>query len=124
MNEKFLEVISHEGAVSITTWTKEEGSVNVSNTWNSYVTVVGEDRFLIPAAGMNKTEKNTKENSNVKITVGAKEVQGIWTQGAGFLIEGKAAFLYGGEEFTMMKEKFPFLTRVLAIDVVKMKQTL
>lgn len=124
ITEKFKEVISYEGAVSITTWTKEMDTINVSNTWNSYITVVSDNRFLIPAAGMNKTEANVIKNSKVKITVGSKEVKGLWTQGAGFLINGEADFIVGGPEYDMMKEKFPFLTRVLAITISSIKQTL
>ena len=119
--DKFFEVISHEGVVSIVTWTDE--GADVSNTWNSYLNVK-EDRILIPAAGMNKTQANIEKNPNVKLTVGSKEVMGKWAMGSGFLILGTAKFITSGEEFDSMKEKFPFLSRVLEITVSKTIQTL
>ena len=71
--DKFFEVISHEGVVSIVTWTDE--GADVSNTWNSYLNIK-ENRILIPAAGMNKTQANIEKNPNVKLTVGSKD--GLW----------------------------------------------
>ena len=122
LNEKFLETISHEGVVSIVTWTTE--NVHIANTWNSYLTVISDDTFLIPAAWMKKTEENTKENNKVKLTLGSKEVMGTIGMGAGFSIEGEASFLSSGTEYEMMKEKFPFLTQVLQIKVTSLKQTI
>ena len=119
--DKFFEVVSHEGVVSIVTWTDE--GADVSNTWNSYLNVK-ENRILIPAAGMNKTQANIEKNPNVKLTVGSKEVMGKWAMGRGFLILGTAKFITSGEEFNSMKEKFPFLSRVLEINVSKVIQTL
>lgn len=119
--DKFFEVVSHEGVVSIVTWTDE--GADVSNTWNSYLNVK-ENRILIPAAGMNKTQANIEKNPNVKLTVGSKEVMGKWAMGSGFLILGTAKFITSGEEFNSMKEKFPFLSRVLEITVSKVIQTL
>ncbi len=83
-----------------------------------------DNRILIPAAGMTSTEADVKENNRVKITLGNKEVQGLFTQGAGFRLEGTAKFIEAGKEFEMMKEKFPFLTRVLEITLIEVKQTL
>ena len=119
--DKFFEVISHEGVVSIVTWTDE--GADVSNTWNSYLNVK-ENKILIPAAGMNKTQANMEKNPNVKLTVGSKEVMGKWAMGSGFLILGTAKFITSGEEFDLMKKKFPFLSRVLEITVSKIIQTL
>lgn len=122
LTEKFFEVISHEGVVSIISWGK--GEPHVANTWNSYLTLTKDNKILIPAAGMVKTEANIKENNKVKMTLGSKEVQGHFTQGAGFRLEGTAKFISSGEEYDMMKEKFPFLTRVLEITLTEVKQTL
>ena len=122
LTEKFFEVISHEGVVSIISWGK--GEPHVANTWNSYLTITKDNKILIPAAGMVKTEANIKENNKVKMTLGSKEVQGHFTQGAGFRLEGTAKFISSGEEYDMIKEKFPFLTRVLEITLTEVKQTL
>ena len=72
---------------------------------------------------MKKTEKNIQQNKNVKLTLGSKEVKGLWGSGAGFLLIGTAEFIYEGEEFDLMKEAFPFMSRVLAVDVSSIKQT-
>ena len=122
-NEKFNEVLTKEGVVSITSWS--EGNVHVVNTWNSYLVKSGENKLLIPAAGMRKTQKNVEDNNKVILTLGSKEVLGYKDyQGTGFVIEGTAKYLTSGEEFDMMKEKFPFLSRVLEITVESLKQTI
>ena len=121
-NDKFKEVISHEGVVSIVSWAEE--NAHVSNTWNSYLVLTEGNKILIPAAGMRKTQKNVEKNENVKLTLGTREVMGYQYPGTGFLIEGTAKFVTSGEEFDMMKEKFPFLSRVLEVTVSLAKQTL
>jgi len=122
LSEKFLEVIKHEGVVSIMSWGVEPHMVN---TWNSYLVVTDDERILIPAYGFRKTQKNVDVNSKVKIALGSKEVLGYKDyQGTGFIIEGTARYIESGEEYDMMKSKFSFLTRVLEITVDKAKQML
>ena len=119
--ENFYEVLQHEGVVAIISWGKDEP--HVVNTWNSYLVVTEDERILIPAYGMRKTEKNVIENNKVKLTLGSKEVIGFQNyQGTGFLIEGTAAYIESGETYDMMKEKFSFLTRVLEVTVTSIKQ--
>lgn len=120
--EKFLEVLNHEGVVSIVTCANNEA--HVSNTWNSYLVIVDENKILIPAAAMINTENNININPKVKLTMGSHDVMGYRYMGTGFLIEGTAKFLKNGDHFTMMKEKYPFLTRVLEVTVNSCKQTL
>ncbi|MTK10779.1 MAG: pyridoxamine 5'-phosphate oxidase family protein [Clostridiaceae bacterium] len=122
LNEKLLEVISHEGVTAIASCSNNE--VHVVNTWNSYINTTENGRLLIPAAGMRKTQTNVELNNKVKVTVGSKEVMGYKYLGTGFLIEGTAKFVESGSEFDMMKEKYPFLSRVLEITVTSAKQTL
>jgi len=122
LNKKLLDVISHEGVVAIVTCSNNES--HVVNTWNSYVNITEDDRILIPAAGMIKTQKNIEQNGKIKITIGSKEVMGYQFMGTGFLIEGTAKFVKSGADFDMMKEKFSFLNRVLEITVTSAKQTL
>ncbi|MGL5052926.1 MAG: pyridoxamine 5'-phosphate oxidase family protein [Cetobacterium sp.] len=121
-NEKFLEAISKEGVVSIVTSGLNEA--HVSNTWNSYLTIVENNKILIPAAAMIKTETNINNNNKIKMTLGSHEVMGYRYMGTGFLIEGTAKFLKEGKNFDMMKSKYSFLTRVLEITVSSYKQTL
>jgi len=122
INEKLLEVISHEGVVAIVSCSNNEA--HVVNTWNSYLNVTEDGKILLPAAGMRKTQKNIEANNKVKVTLGSKEVMGHQYIGAGFLIEGTAKFVESGSEFDMMKNKFPFLSRVLEITVTSAKQTI
>jgi hypothetical protein len=122
INEKLLDVISHEGVVAIVSWSNDEA--HVVNTWNSYLNVTEDGRLLIPAAGMRRTQKNVEVNNKVKVTLGSKEVMGHQYMGTGFLIEGTARFVESGSEFDMMKTKFPFLSRVLEITVLSAQQTL
>jgi hypothetical protein len=122
LSEKFLEVIMHEGVVSIMSWGVEPHLVN---TWNSYLVVTEDERILIPAYGFRKTQKNVDVNNKVKIALGSKEVLGYKDyQGTGFIIEGTACYIESGDEYDMMKSKFSFLTRVLEITVDKVKQML
>ena len=119
--EKFYDVLLHEGVVAIVSWS--DGEPHVVNTWNSYLVVTDDERILIPAYGMRKTEKNVNVNNKVKLTLGSKEVIGFQNyQGTGFIIEGTAAYLESGATYEMMKEKFSFLTRVLEITVTSIMQ--
>ena len=120
--EKFLEVLNHEGVVSIVTCA--DNKAHVSNTWNSYLVLAEGNKILIPAAAMINTENNIKINPNIKLTLGSHEVMGYRFMGTGFLLEGTAKFLKDGDQFKMMMEKFPFLTRVLEVTVTSCKQTL
>jgi hypothetical protein len=120
--EKFLEVLKHEGVVSITSWGVE---THVVNTWNSFLVATEDERILIPAYGFRKTEKNVNINSHVILTLGTREVLGYKDYpGTGFLIHGTAKYISSGDEYDLMKEKFSFLTRVLEITVDSAKQML
>ena len=73
--EKFFDCLKYEGVVAIGT-ASASGEAHIANTWNSYLIVTDEEQILIPAAGMRKTEKNSKENPHVELTLGAREVEG------------------------------------------------
>lgn len=121
--EKFLEVLNHEGVVSIVTWTEKEA--NVTNTWNSYLVLTEDNRILLPAAGLKSSEADIAVNPKVKVTLGSREVEGRdGYQGTGFKIEGTANFLTEGEEFDKMFEKYPFIRAALEIKVEKLTQLL
>lgn len=122
LNEKFKEVLNHEGALSITSWSNN--NANVTNTWNSYVRISDRGTLLIPAAGMTSTQADVAVNNRLKLTLGSKEVMGTIGMGAGFFVEGTATFLDEGADFDMMKENFPFLKRVLEVTPIVVKQTI
>jgi hypothetical protein len=123
LTEKFYDVLKKEGVVSIVSWGEDEP--HIVNTWNSYLVVTSDERILIPAYAMRKTENNVNINNKVKMALGSKEVLGYKDyQGTGFIAEGTAKYLESGSEFDMMKEKFSFLTRVLEVTVTSAKQML
>ena len=123
LTEKFFDVLTKEGVVSIVSRGIDEP--HVVNTWNSYLEVTSDERILIPAYAMRRTEKNVNQNNKVKIALGSKEVLGYKDyQGTGFVLEGTAKYLESGSDFDMMKQKFSFLTRVLEVTVTSAKQML
>ena len=94
LSEKFLEVLKHEGVVSIMSWGIEPHLVN---TWNSYLVVTEDERILIPAYGFIKTQKNIDVNNKVIISLGSKEVLGYKDYpGTGFIIDGSARYFESG----------------------------
>ena len=123
LSEKFFEVLKNEGVVSIVTWGRDEP--HIVNTWNSYLVVTEDQRILIPAYAMLRTEKNLQQNNKLKMALGSKNVLGYKDYpGTGFVLEGTGSYLSAGPEYEMMKEKFSFLTRVLEITVTSAKQML
>ena len=58
INEKFREVLKHEGVVTILSWgaTPEPHLVN---TWNSYLEITQDGKILVPAFGFRQTEKSS-----------------------------------------------------------------
>jgi hypothetical protein len=121
-DDRFREVISKEGIVSIVSCSA--GEAHVVNTWNSYLVIPDDGRLFIPAWKMKKTEGKTLENNKVLLTIGTKEMKGRMGPGTGYLLEGTAKFIKSGPEFNMMKNKFSFLTRVLEVTVTSITQTL
>ena len=123
LSDKFLDVIKCEGVVSIISWGEEEP--HVANTWNTFLVVTEDERILIPAAGLRKTQRNITVNNKIKLALGTRDVLGYKDYpGTGFVVEGTARYLESGSDYDMMKEKFPFLSRVLEVTVTKSKQTL
>lgn len=121
LDDNFLSVLNNEGVVTIVSMGETEP--HIANTWNSFIHITNDERLLIPAAGMQSTEKNIKTNNKVKLAIGSKEVIGFNNyQGCGFLIEGKASFIDSGIDYEFMKEKFSFISRVLEIKISSIKQ--
>lgn len=118
-NDTFLQVLDHEGVVTIIS--NQAGAYHAVNTWNSYVRIDG-DKLYIPAAGMHSVEADVKEHDQVLLTLGSKEVAGTKGPGAGFHVWGQATFVTEGPVMEKMLAEFPFLTRVLVVDVEKIEQ--
>jgi flavin reductase (DIM6/NTAB) family NADH-FMN oxidoreductase RutF len=117
------EILEHEGVIAIVTQSKE-AKPHLVNTWNSYIVVGEDDTFMIPAGRMQITEKNLKKNKEVLLSLGSKEVQGRFSKGAGFLIEGEGEFVFTGSEFEQMKERFTWIRAALLIRCTSFTQTL
>lgn len=124
INEKLVEVLSHpaDGIVAIVTQSAEEP--HVVNTWNSYVQVSSDDKLLIPAGFMHKTEENIANNNKVLLTIGSREVQGKMYKGTGFLIKGTARFIKEGTNFEKVKQKFDWARAALEVNIDIAKQTI
>lgn len=120
--EKLREVLQHEGVVAIAT--QGEDGPHLVNTWNSYIQIADDGRLLIPAGFMRKTEKNVRNNPQILLTLGSREVAGKLGPGTGFLIRGTAAFVTAGPDFDSIKEKFAWARGALAITVASATQTL
>lgn len=124
LSEKLMEVLTSppDGAIAIVT--QGVGEPHVVNSWNSYVNVTPDGKLLIPVGGMNQTEQNISRNNQVQLTVANRNVQGKMYKGTGFLIKGTAKFVKAGPDFTMMKEKFPWVRAVLEVTIESAEQTL
>lgn len=123
LTDKFYEVLKHEGIVTIISW--GEGEPHIVNEWNSYLVVTEDERILIPAGIMHRTEENVNVNNKVKLALGSKNVPGYNDYpGTAFVVEGVARFFDSGAEFDKMKQKYSFVTRVLEITVTSAKQML
>lgn len=114
-------IIKTDGIVAIAT--QGPDGPHLVNTWNSYVHVSPDDRLLIPAGYMHKTEANIARNPNVLITLGSSKVEGLHGVGAGFLIKGKAKFATSGPDFDFLKAKFNWLRATMAVTIETTTQT-
>ena len=120
--ETLREVLKHEGVVAIATVGKD--GPHMVNTWNSYVVVSDDERLLIPAGYMNKTEANVAFDDRVLVTAGSVKVRGLQGAGTGFLVRGKASFVTSGPDFEVMKARFRWARATLAVAVESATQTI
>ncbi len=120
--ETLREVLKHEGVVAIATVGKD--GPHMVNTWNSYVIVSDDERLLIPAGYMNKTEANVAFDDRVLLTAGSVKVRGLQGAGTGFLVRGKASFVTSGPDFEVMKARFRWARATLAVAVESATQTI
>jgi len=119
--EKLLEIMKQDGVVAIATLGMD--GPHMVNTWNSYIRITPDERLLIPAGYMHKTEANIAQNPDVLITLGSSKVKGLHGAGAGFLIKGKATFITSGPDFDFMKETFHWLRGAVAVTIDSATQT-
>jgi hypothetical protein len=120
--EKMLEVLNHEGVVSIVT--QGENEPHIVNTWNSYIKISEDGKIIFPAGTMKVTEANVNKNNKVLMTLGSREVQGFHSMGTGFLISGTAVFIKEGSAFEELKSKFPWARAAVEVNIDSVTQTL
>ncbi len=119
--EKLLEIMKKDGVVAIATLGKD--GPHMVNTWNSYLRITPDERLLIPAGYMHRTESNIETNNNVLITLGSSKVTGKNGPGAGFLIKGTAAFLTSGPDFEATKATYSWVRATVAVTMNSIVQT-
>jgi len=119
--EKMREVLKHEGVVAIAT--QGPDGPHLVNTWHSYVQIFDDERIVIPAGYMHKTEGNIAKNNKVLMTVGSRKVAGKQGPGTGFLIRGDAAFDTSGPDYDAVT-KFKWSRAALVVTVTSIEQTL
>lgn len=120
--EKLVEVLKQDGVVAIATL--GEDGPHMVNTWNSYIRITEDERLLIPAGYMHRTEANVATNNQVLVTLGSSKVAGKNGPGTGFLIKGTAAFVATGADFEATRAIFKWARAVLAISIDSVTQTL
>ena len=120
--EKLREVLKQDGVVAIATVGRD--GPHLVNTWNSYVIVSDDERLLIPAGYMNRTEANVAFDDRVLLTAGSAKVRGLQGPGTGFLVRGKASFVTSGPDFEVIKARFPWARATLAVAVDSATQTI
>ncbi|ADO81879.1 pyridoxamine 5'-phosphate oxidase family protein [Ilyobacter polytropus] len=123
LNEKLLEILSHEVDSAVTIVSEGENGPHLVNTWNSYIQVVEENKLLIPAAGFIKTEKNLLKNNKLRLSICNRNVDGYRGQGTGVIVEGTGEIIKSGEYFDFMKEKFDWARAILVVNIDVAKQT-
>jgi hypothetical protein len=122
ISEKVKEILKHEGAVAIATQGKD--GPHLINTWHSYVQITDAGTFLVPVGGMKTTEANLQKDNRVLATLGSREVPGLRGPGAGFLINGTAKISTSGNQYDLIKKKFPWARAVLEITIASAEQTI
>ena len=119
--EKLREIMKKDGIVAMATLGPD--GLHMVNTWNSYLGLSQDERLLIPAGYMHKTEANIAHHPDVVMTVGSSKVEGLHGAGAGFLIKGKAKFVTSGPDFDVMKARFSWLRATVAVTIESAVQT-
>ncbi len=124
LNEKLLEILSHEVDSAITIVTQGAEGPHLVNTWNSYINIVDGNKLLIPAYGFMKTGRNLLENDKIQLSIANREVAGYRGPGTGLIVLGTGEMLKEGSHFDLMKEKFDWARAILVVTVESAKQTL
>lgn len=124
LKEKLLEVIQSPPDAALTIVSQGPSGPHLVNSWNSYIQIGRGGRLLIPAGGMEETEKNLAVNPEVQVSISNREVQGFSYPGTGFILTGKAVMEKEGDDYDLVKAKFPWARAALVISILSARQTL
>ena len=121
LTQNFLEVISDPQPVTIVSY--QASPAHVVNTWSSYIKVVDDSTFLVPAAGMRSIEADiAAQNSQLILTFGSMKFEGTEGPGRGYHVYATGEFVEAGEYFDLMKADLPWLRKVVIVHVQEVKQ--
>ena len=100
---------------------------HLSATWGDYVrklSMLEEDRLLIPVGGMGETERNLLSSDAIELLFATREVQGSHGPGQGCKIKGRGRVQTMGEDFERAKQSFPWARAVLLVTVEEAREQL
>lgn len=123
LDPKLIEILTTGSDAALTVVTNGPAGPHLVNTWNSYVTIDGND-LIIPAGGMVHTEENLKRDNTVSLSVANRDVMGLRYKGAGMTLYGTARIEEDGPAFEKIHEHFSWARAALVITVERSVQTL
>lgn len=123
LDPKLIEILTTGSDAAVTVATNGPAGAHLVNTWNSYVTIDG-DELIIPAGGMVHTEENLKRDSAVTLAVANRDVMGLRYRGAGMTLHGTARIEVEGPAYEKIRRQFAWARAALVIRVEKAVQTL
>ncbi len=92
---------------------------HLAATWGDYIRALGveNDRVMIPAGGLRRTEANLKTNSRVELLLATRQVQRPQGTGQGCVLSGRGELQTAGALMDLTKARFPWARGVLVVQV-------
>ncbi len=92
---------------------------HLAATWGDYIRALGveNDRVMIPAGGLRRTEANLKTDSRVELLLATRQVQRPQGTGQGCVLAGRGELQTSGELMDLTKARFPWARGVLVVQV-------
>lgn len=125
ITKKCREVIDRTEWVAIAT--SGEDGPHIAATWGDYVRAFGiiDDALIIaPAGGYSHTERNLKINDKIELLMASRQVEGSNGPGKGCKISGRGEIQSSGENFDLVKTKFPWARGVLVVRIEQVTEQL
>lgn len=117
---KVKEILSKEAPAAMVT-TSREGP-HLVGTWNSFIQVMNDETLAIPAGGMNDTEMNIRNGSELQLLVGSREIQGKSGPGAGYRLTGEPVFETSGPSYDKIKSVHNWARGAVVVKVNEVEQ--